>query len=519
MIEGLFYSRVSSEDQLRGVSLDDQDNAGRQWFERECTGLAVRVFRETGESARSTKRTQLAAALRYIAEHPGRVKFFAVYDLSRFARNLFDQLSVERYLAERGVRLVSITQPLPAGPEGEFFAAQIGAMNQYTNKVQGRKISRCMLETVRQGRWPHLAPIGYRNGRDAEGRKIVEPHPDLAEPMRAAFSRVAAGDGLREVLRELNARVTLFGVRPVMPKRLRELLVNPFYIGRVRSGRHGVEHPGLHEALVDEATWHQVQRRFTDGRQGSASPHVVERPEFSLRGFVRCEDCGRPLTASSSRGKMGVRYAYYRCWWPDCGRVKVRAERLEAEVVDGLAKLCVAPEVLSSFGAALERIWSRHAAEAERGTRAAGRRLAELEARRERLVESYALEGGIDRATFERLRAGLDGQIATAHLELANAGTQIGDLAELLTFAKPFITGLSDLWRASDSTRKRRLQRLAWPGGVTYGSGGLGTPRTASIFNALNGGTWMKRGMVEQTSEAWNSVVDDLLAIREVLAA
>lgn len=519
MSEALLYTRVSSDDQVRGVSLDDQANAGREWIERNLPELRLVSFREEGESARTLRRTKLTAALRYIEQHPGRVVVFVVYDLSRFARNLFEQLQVERLLSEHGVRLVSITQPLPEGPEGEFFSGQIGLMNQYSNRKQGEKIRRCMLETVRQGRWPHLAPIGYRNGRDGDGRKIVEMHPDLSEPMRVAFRRVAAGDGLREALRELNERVALVGVRPVAPKRFRDLLVNPFYVGRVRSGRHGVEEIGRHEALVDDATWHRVQRRFAAGRQETTTARVAERPEFPLRGFVRCEACGRPLTASSSRGKTGVRYPYYRCWWPNCGRVKVRAERLEAEVIAGLEALCVVPAVLAAFAAALERIWSRHSAEAQRTSRAASRRLAELEARRERLVESYALEGGIDRATFERLRTGLDGQISSAHLELSASATPAGDLADLLAFAKPFLTGLADLWRSSDATRKRRLQRLAWPAGITYGERGLGTQRTACVFNALRGGETMKNGLVEQTAETWNSIVLELLAFGEVMAA
>lgn len=520
MREGILYVRVSSDDQVRGVSLDDQTAAGLAWFAREEPGLEVRIYREEGESARTTKRTELARALRYIVEHPGRVQVFLVYDLSRFARNLRDQENLAHDFAQRGVRLLSVSQPLPEGPEGDFFAQSLGAMNQYVNRVQGRKISRCMLETVRRGRWPHLAPIGYRNGRDAVGGKIVEPDPAAADLVRWCFERVAAGDGLRDTLRAATTR-GLRGQRGgiVRPQELRKLLTNPFYLGVVRSLRHGVERAGEHPPLVDEGTWRRVQVRLAPGRVEPESRHAQPRPEFPLRGFVRCEHCGRPLTASASRGKTGRRYGYYRCWGPTCGAVNVRAEQLEQQAVERLAALAVAPEVLAEFGAELERLWSAQAGESTRGRERAQRRIAELAKKRERLVDAYALEGGIDRDTFERRRQSLDADLAAAHLELSRATTPAADLAALLDFAKPFLTGVSALWRDADADRKRKLQRLAWPSGATYGPGGLGTPTIASVFRLLGPAEKGKKKMVEQIGATWNSIVAELVAIREAVAA
>ena len=53
----------------------------------------------------------------------------------------------------------------------------------------------------------------------------------------------------------------------------------------------------------------RVQQRL-DRRYGKIvqPPRRKENPEFPLRGFVRCAACGRPLTASNSRGKLGKTY-------------------------------------------------------------------------------------------------------------------------------------------------------------------------------------------------------------------
>lgn len=518
--EGLLYVRVSSDDQVRGVSLDDQTAAGLAWFAREKPELEVRIFREEGESARTTKRTELGRALRYIVEHPGRVEVFAVYDLSRFARNLRDQVNLEHEFAERGVRLASITQPRPDGAAGKFFAASIGAMNEYVNRVQGEKISRCMLETVRRGRWPHLAPLGYRNGRDESGGKIVEPDPETADLVRWCFERVAAGDGLRDTLRAATAR-GLRGAQggTVRPQDFRKLLTNPFYAGIVRSSRHGLERQGEHPALVDERTWSRVQVRLAPAQLATESAHAQPRVDFPLRGFVRCEHCARPLTASASRGKTGKRYGYYRCWDPNCGAVNVRSEQLEREVVDRLADLTVAPELLREVGAELARLWSAQTGDAVRDRASAERRISELTRRRERLIDAYALEGGIDQAAFESRRQTLDADLAAAHLELSRTTTPAADLSSLLAFAEPFLTGVSGLWLSADADRKRRLQRIAWPSGLTFGPGGLGTPEIACVFRLFGPTVKGEKKMVEQIRWSWNSITAELVAMGEAVAA
>jgi hypothetical protein len=42
-----------------------------------------------------------------------------------------------------------------------------------------------------------------------------------------------------------------------------------------------------------------------DGRVVVAGPRQNNHPDFPLRGFVRCESCGRPLTGSWSKGRNG----------------------------------------------------------------------------------------------------------------------------------------------------------------------------------------------------------------------
>jgi hypothetical protein len=77
--------------------------------------------------------------------------------------------------------------------------------------------------------------------------------------------------------------------------------------------------------------------RVSIGRIVVAGPRQRNHPDFPLRGFVRCEICGRPLTGSWSKGRNGP-YAFYHCQ-RQCRAVNVGKAALEGAFVDELALL------------------------------------------------------------------------------------------------------------------------------------------------------------------------------------
>jgi hypothetical protein len=77
------------------------------------------------------------------------------------------------------------------------------------------------------------------------------------------------------------------------------------------------EHVASFQPLVDRETFNRVQHILKDLR-----PHVVpnqrKHPDFPLRAFVRCQTCGKPVTAGYSTGKSGDKYGYYHCQNDSC---------------------------------------------------------------------------------------------------------------------------------------------------------------------------------------------------------
>jgi hypothetical protein len=65
---------------------------------------------------------------------------------------------------------------------------------------------------------------------------------------------------------------------------------------------------GDFESLISEDLFYRVQAVLS-GRLPSTTPQQRAHPDFPLRGFVRCESCGRGLTGSWSKGRSEY-YAY-----------------------------------------------------------------------------------------------------------------------------------------------------------------------------------------------------------------
>jgi site-specific DNA recombinase len=516
------YWRVSTDRQGReGVSLENQAGAGARWCESHGGELvATFVEDESAWTKRGAKRPALAAALAFIRSQGGRVRFFLVYDLSRFARSMRDQIRLTDELRALGVELQTCTLDLRDDAHGRAVAGYLGVTNQLQSDLASEKISATMLDVVRRGRSPHLAPIGYRNGRDSAGRKVIEPDPERAPLVRRAFELAASGVGPEAIAAELE-RLGARGRRGgrLRAQEVRAMLGRRIYCGVVESRKHGVEAPGEHEALVDRELWERAQpgRRkvnLTPGVKALSSPalpHQRVHPDFPLRGFVRCGACGRPLTAAHSRGRHGGRFGYYHCWAAGCRAERVRSVRLEAAFEARLGAVALSPVQVAGVEAVLAGLWRQRRADEEARRAAAERERAELRRRRDRLVEAFVFQQSIDRETYDRQLERIDRALAESYFEPRAGGAPPADLGALLVAARPLLSAPSELWRRGDVETKRRLQALVYPAGALLAGGELRTPETACIFNAFRLAQVARGEVVEQsraTSNPGGAVVE-----------
>ena len=490
------YCRVSSHDQLKGLSLETQSQACIDYCRSQGMEVAE-VFVERAESASTTDRTQLQRMLTYCRTHRGRIHFLVVYMLDRFARNQYDHHALKAYLQKLGITLRAVAQPIDDSVTGKLMDGILAAFNEFDNNVRRERCTTGMQAAAKRGRWVFPTPLGYRVALKPDGEKTLELQPETAPFIRQAFEMAATGlHGVGEILRELRRR-GLAGRRggPMTSTMLHKILRNPVYKGRVVVKSWGVDVAADFPALVDEECFDRAVRAIT-GVKPLLAAYQRNNPDFPLRRFVRCSHCDRPLTGAWSKGKR-ARYAYYNC--PGCHRVSVPQQQLEARFVELLDRLRPGSEILRLLSAAVLDRWNEEQKEVAARRAAVEQRLETLRQRKERVVSAYLYEGAIDKETYQAHLARVEEELTLARIDRYDTEIDEFDIEGTLAFAEHLVNESSRLWIEAGLAQRQRLQKLFFPSGLSYNGEEFRTPLTCPFFNNFEGTSRQARRMVART--------------------
>ncbi len=261
------------------------------------------------------------------------------------------------------------------------------------------------------------------------------------------------------------------------------MLTNRLYAGFIDVPEFGVSRRGDFDPLVSEDTFYRVQA-ILQGRVQVTGPHQRNRPDFPLKGLVRCAACGRPLTASWSKGRNG-HYAYYHCWRP-CRAVNVTKTKLEGLFVDELTQLQPTPGYMRLVKELVLRAWEDRKAEAGRDAADTERRAKAIQQKLDRLDEAFLFAQSIDIDTYDRHRDKLRQELTLTQIDRHSVEVEKLDVEGILAFAERVLPRAADLWVQASLNQRQRLQQLFFPEGVAFdGKQFVRTAVTAHAFSYL----------------------------------
>ena len=260
----VIYLRVSSTGQVRtdynpeGISIPAQ----REACLRKARELGVTVIDEYVEPGRSgTEMTKREAFQQMLARvrSQGDVDVIIIYQLSRMARNRYDDAIVMADLRKRGVTLVSATEAIDDTPVGQLMHGILATFNEYQSRQSGADIAYKMGQKARNGGTLGRAKIGYLNHIDhSDGRVIrtIIVDPERAPFVQLGFELFATGDYTQEELadelydRGLRTRATRrHPAKKISENKISQMLRDRYYLGYVEYD--GEEIQGRHEPLID----------------------------------------------------------------------------------------------------------------------------------------------------------------------------------------------------------------------------------------------------------------------------
>jgi site-specific DNA recombinase len=447
------YTRVSSEEQAKvGYSIPFQ-RARVEQLARERSFDLLEVVEDV-HSAKQVGRPGFARLLRYLEEHT-EVRDVLVHRVDRLIRNHYEYGLIVEQL---GVRVHSVVEPAEDNAAGRLMHGMNVVVAKYHSDNLGQEVSKGQRAKFEAGGCSKKAPIGYKNvSRTRTEKATVVVDLEQAPLVELLFRRYATG---RFSLRTLACELYDQGLKtksgkPYPPDRIRRVLADSFYIGRIRYC--GEERDGLHPPLISPELWHRVQRV---AKNRSADTGEKGKKFFLLRGLVACGTCGRNLTAEDH-----PKGSYYRCL-PDrvgtvCPARYIPVAELDRVVVDLLPKIALLPDHRNAILASLERLQAERDVARRRETSALLARRDKLEARHARLTD-LVVDGTLSREDYRRKNAEYerDHRAVEARRTFLNA-----DLSEDIAYLRATLdrsTALRELFDAagSDNDRKMLLREI-----------------------------------------------------------
>lgn len=447
------YARVSTDEQAEhGYSIDAQRDACRAF----ATARGWAAGQEYVDAGFSGGKSDRPAWQQMIADaRAGAFQVLIVHKLDRFSRDVLAGLRVIADLRAAGVSFVSVSEQMDfTTPMGGVMLTMLLAFAQMYRENLRAEVHKGKSAKARSGRSnANRPPFGYVR---VDGRDVIDP--PAAELWREAVALAAAG-GTSDI--EIAGWLNTRGARTPDGKAftrtmVREMLINPFYIGivrwrglrdelnprgdrRRRKRAQAQEYPGEHEPIIDRKTWstlQSVRARRAGTNRGLPRP---QRHQYLLQGIAVCSECGGRLTCVTYKGGPQS----YQCRASDRGETchaenkTVREQDLAPAIEAMIATLTIPDEVMRE---AAELAQFDDTAERQR------RRAAEIREEQRRLDAMFR-RGRLAEAAWAREIDRLDAELVA-----------LSGAPELEPEGPPLAT-LLDAWHEGDVVERREVLR------------------------------------------------------------
>ena len=339
------YARVSSERQDVDLSVSAQLRALHDYAEKNGY-LVAREYVDEAESGRIANRPQFRKMLDEASGANAPFQEILVWKFSRFTRKREHAVAFKSMLRRRGVRVVSITEHADDSPTGKLMEAIIESVDEFYSENLAQEVLRGMREAASRGFWvsPHI-PYGYRRVHIQDGPK-KRPKLDLDPPadavVRRIFRMACQGKSVLDIVRVLNDD----GVPTMRGGRwgrntVHGMLTNETYTGTLVWGLQAkdkappVRVEDAFPAIVTKDEFERANQLLQSRAPKTVHPRRASSP-YLLSGLLKCESCGRALTAAEA--KSG-KYTYYVCQSllkrgkEACGTPRLNAKRFEETII------------------------------------------------------------------------------------------------------------------------------------------------------------------------------------------
>jgi site-specific DNA recombinase len=293
------YTRISTDEDRQPFSLGAQQERLDAYARSQDSWRIVSHYSDQASGA-TLDRDGLKRALKDAAA--GVYELLLIYRIDRLSRNVRQLAQLAEELDKVGVALRSATEPFDtSSPAGKMMMQMLGVFAEFERSTIVDRITAGMQRAASQGRWV-IGKVPYGYTRDKE-TKLILPHESQAAVVGRIFDLYTqeqmGSEAIAGLLNDEGHR-TKNGV-PFSARIVLRILSNPIYVGRVTF--QDEEFEGLHESLVDEATF-AAAARILEERGESQALRRGHPADYLLSGVVRCGLCDRAFIGTSAQGSL-----------------------------------------------------------------------------------------------------------------------------------------------------------------------------------------------------------------------
>ena len=367
------YERLSHDDERAGesVSIENQKRLLEDYAEK--MGFTnIRHFTDDGVRGTTFKRPGLDAMLDEI--RAGNVATVIIKDQSRIGRDVVEVGLLKRTFDEYNVRFIAASDNLDTANGFDIMSIFRDVINEWYVADTSRKIKAVFKSRMEKGlRCSGSICYGYLASKEDKGEWIIDE--EAAPVVKRIFQSVLAGESIAAIGRALRAEQipipSEHWKRIGAPVRtagyadpyawsattIGYILSRPEYMGRKVLGKTVCENyktkstrkttaeeqyifEGAIPAIIDEETWHNVQRLRETKRRAPKTQNAPNR----LTGLLYCAECGAKLTHRRNlvQGKWwddAFICGNYRQLTRDCTMHYIPTQKLEAAILSTIQRV------------------------------------------------------------------------------------------------------------------------------------------------------------------------------------
>ena len=335
------------------LSINQQKNAILKWADENQIIVSLFYIDEAKPGTSVAGRKAFQGMIDHFRQPMVKESGLVLWSFSRFARDINSAMRYKSEIRSRGMKVISITDPIPDDEDGILFETINDWSNDKFSKRNAIEAKRGLHFNMDNfGAIGGIPPKGFKRERmligkhrDGSKRYVSKwvPDPETWETCKLAWQLRSEG----KTYRQINEICHLFGA----VNSYVTFFKNQLYRGDLVYGDGVIKNYA--DPMIDEETWQKVQNQISPRNDPRISEYHPRRSAsgFLLSGLLFCSRCGAPMNGNVVQFSADEKpYKYYICSRAgqrhECNALRISKEAIEAAVFAKLSEYILNPELV-----------------------------------------------------------------------------------------------------------------------------------------------------------------------------